>query len=169
MSGPPTPTAVWPEAHGNWCKHIWRLCGSNRKPMEVGGSQWKEVQKLEVSVESMEVFTIRRWKLQLLRWKVPSTCLKINIFIIVKRFEYSWSLRKLYEDTEEAFRHKLRNLTERAKHQESSFSQIWGKSTGQSRILNKMRAKVYVSCRLSLVSRVCVLLSKREREDMRLS
>ena len=37
---------------------IWRLCGSNRKSTEVGGSQWrKELQRLDVSVESMEAFT----------------------------------------------------------------------------------------------------------------
>ena len=37
---------------------IRRLFGSNRKSIEAGGSQWKELQKkLEVSVESMKAFT----------------------------------------------------------------------------------------------------------------
>ena len=34
----------------------WRLFGSSRESMEVGGSQWKKYKNLEVAVESMEVF-----------------------------------------------------------------------------------------------------------------
>ena len=55
---------------------------------EVTGSRWKLVEasgrnyrkKLEVSVESMDVFTASM-EAQLFRWKVPSTRTKKNIFM----------------------------------------------------------------------------------------
>ena len=65
---------------------LLRLCGSNRKSMELVEASGRNYRKVEVSAESM--FSLLQWKLQLLRWKVPSTCTEKPIFMkkIISRF-----------------------------------------------------------------------------------
>ena len=62
---------------------IWRLSGSNRKSLEVGGSQRKELQKaesMEGSVEPMEIFTTSK--------KAPSTWMEGSINLHEKKHFY---------------------------------------------------------------------------------
>ena len=141
----------------------------------VTGSRWKLVEasgrnhkRLEVSVESMDDFATSM--------EAPNSSMERSINLHEKHVymnkivQNSWNVRKLYEDTE-AFCRKLWNLTE-GRTSGSSFSQFSSQKRQDNLQDKKIRAKVCVSCRLSLVLRVAcaiqILLSKLEKENMRL-
>ena len=131
---------------------IWRLCGSNRKSMEVGGSEWVEgITKSWKFPLNPWKFSLLRGKLQLLRWKVPSTCTKQNPFMkkVVLRFvklaKIVWRHGGVLSRT--MFFFLGQNTRKVHVHK-------FGKKTGQSTRYRKIRAKV---CQLSRVARVACM------------
>ena len=89
---------------------------------KVGGSQWKELQKAEVSVESMEIFTTSI--------EAPTTSMEGSNNLHEKKITFMKNiiLLKIRETCQNCMKtwrkRSVTNFTERAKPQESSFSQI---------------------------------------------
>ena len=129
------------------------FAGSNRKSMEVGGSQWKELQKAGRF----------RWIHGRFHYFGGSSNYFDGRFHQHARLFFMYEendflrfvkLAKMYQDTE-AFCHKLWNLTEEKTPGKFIFTNLEKNRTIYK--IKKMCAKVYASCRLSLVSRVYVV------------
>ena len=139
---------------------------------EVTGSRWKLVEaggrnyrKLKVSAESMEVFTTSM--------EAPTTSMEGPINLHDKEHSYEENNFKNREKCENGMKTRRRSVTNweinRGQNTRKIHFHNFGKKKGWNPQDKKMRAKLCVSCRLSLVSRVSViLLSKLGRENMSL-